>query len=145
MVTTGVDWSTKLWVPAFSSRRPVVTFLSGSYDYMCDARWCPANPSVFATASSNGTVNIWNLASAVDQPVSGTEGVPVAAGGGGPASSPSDGINRLQWSPDGRRMAVASGDKLHVLAVGEEVWRSKGDEDSRVMNNLLSRGLIEEE
>jgi hypothetical protein len=38
MVTTGVDWSTKLWAPAYCDR-PLMSFLSNSYDYMCDAQW----------------------------------------------------------------------------------------------------------
>ena len=38
MVTTGVDWSTKLWAPAYCDR-PLLSFLSNSYDYMCDAQW----------------------------------------------------------------------------------------------------------
>ena len=38
MVTTGVDWSTKLWAPAYTER-PLMSFLSNSYDYMCDAQW----------------------------------------------------------------------------------------------------------
>ena len=110
----------------------------------------PVHPSIFATASSNGTLNIWNLASTVDQAVSGTEGIPIdssnsSTSGGDSTMSSRQGLNRLQWSADGRRMAVASGDKLHVLGVGEEVWKSKGDEDGRVMHNLLSRGLIQEE
>ena len=111
----------------------------------------PVHPSIFATASSNGTLNIWNLASTLDQPVSGTEGIPIdnsnssTTSGGDSTMASRQGLNRLQWSADGRRMAVASGDKLHVLGVGEEVWKSKGDEDGRVMHNLLSRGLIQEE
>ncbi|KAL7472951.1 hypothetical protein ACHAXS_013336 [Conticribra weissflogii] len=108
MVTTGVDWSTKIWAPAYSNM-PLLSYLSNSYDYMCDAQWSPVHPSIFATASTR------------------------------------QGLNRIQWSGDGRRMAVASGDKLHVLGVGEDVWKSKGDEDGRVMNNLLSRGLIQQE
>lgn len=38
MVTTGVDWSTKLWAPAYSNA-PLLSFLSNSYDYMCDVQW----------------------------------------------------------------------------------------------------------
>jgi hypothetical protein len=40
-------------------------------------------------------------------------------------------------------MAVASGDQLHVLGVGDDLWKSKGDEESRVMSNLISRGFIQ--
>jgi dynein intermediate chain len=38
VVTTGVDWSTKLWAPAYKDR-PLMSFLSNSYDYMCDVQW----------------------------------------------------------------------------------------------------------
>jgi dynein intermediate chain len=38
VVTTGVDWSTKLWAPAHRDG-PLTSFLSNSYDSMCDAQW----------------------------------------------------------------------------------------------------------
>ena len=38
IVTTGVDWSTKLWAPAYTDK-PLMSFLSNSYDYMCDVQW----------------------------------------------------------------------------------------------------------
>ena len=38
MVTTGVDWSTKLWAPGYKDG-PLMSFLSNSYDYMCDVQW----------------------------------------------------------------------------------------------------------
>eukprot|EP00956_Cyclotella_meneghiniana_P012465 scaffold17726_cov53-Cyclotella_meneghiniana.AAC.1 len=38
VVTTGVDWSTKLWAPAYTDK-PLMSFLSNSYDYMCDVQW----------------------------------------------------------------------------------------------------------
>ena len=144
LVTTGVDWSTKLWAPGYTDA-PLMSFLSNSYDYMSDVQWSPVHPSIFATASSNGTVNIWNLATSLDQPISGTEGISIDFSGADAAmasSSSRQGLNRLKWSADGRRMAVASGDKMHVLGVGEDVWKTKGDEEGKVMNNLLSRGLI---
>jgi len=155
LVTTGVDWTTKLWAPAYKDG-PLMSFLSNSYDYMCDAQWSPSHPSVFATASSNGNLHLWNLANSIDQPMSGSEGIPLLhesgsnAGGGGASSSSSSshrraGINRIKWSADGRRIAVASGDKVHVLSVSEEFCKGKGDEEGRVMHNLISRGLIEEE
>lgn len=109
----------------------------------------PVHPSIFATASSNGTLNIWNLASTLDQPVSGPDGIPIDSGAGGASvdssASAYHGLNRIQWSSDGRRLAVASGDKLHILGVGEQIWKVKGDEESRVMHNLMSRGLIQQD
>ena len=80
--------------------------------------------------------------------MSGTEGIPIDTAGaasGTDSTATRQGLNRIQWSVDGRRMAVASGDKLHVLGVGEEVWKSKGDEEGKVMHNLVSRGLIQQE
>ena len=94
------------------------------------------HPSIFATASSNGTLNLWNLSTSLDQPISGSEGIRIDD------STTSAGLNRIQWSADGRRMAVASGDQLHILGVGDDLWKSKGDEESRVLSNMISRGFI---
>ncbi len=38
VVTTGVDWSTKLWAPAHRDA-PLTSFLNNSYVYMCDVQW----------------------------------------------------------------------------------------------------------
>ena len=38
VLTCGVDWTTRLWAPAHSDR-PLLTFMSGTYDYMCDVQW----------------------------------------------------------------------------------------------------------
>lgn len=51
-------------------------------------------------------------------------------------------LNKIKWSNDGRRLAVASGDMLHVMNLTEDVARPKGDEDTTTMNQLLARGLV---
>ena len=83
----------------------------------------PVHPSIFVTASSKGTLNIWNLVTSLDEPISDTEGITIdSSGSGGDSTSEScQGFNQLKWSSDGQRMAVVSGYKLHVLGVGEEV------------------------
>jgi dynein intermediate chain len=135
VLTSGVDWTTKLWSPAYSDT-PLLSFVSHSYDYMCDAKWSPVHPSLFATASSNGTVGLWNIAKSLEEPMTGKDGVVVEPNVG------ERGLNKLQWSNDGRRLAVASGDLLHILNLTEDMARPKGDEDITVMNQLLARGLI---
>jgi dynein intermediate chain len=42
VLSTGVDWTTKLWAPAYTDQ-PLLSFLSHSYDYMCDVQWCVYN------------------------------------------------------------------------------------------------------
>lgn len=107
------------------------------------------HPSIFATASSNGTINLWNLATSLDQPISGSDGIQIddnAATISTDSTATVDGsrgLNRLKWSADGRRMAVASGDQLHVLGVSDDLVKSKGDEESKVMSHLVSRRLVE--
>jgi dynein intermediate chain len=95
---------------------------------------------LFATASSNGTVGLWNLASSLEEPLTGSEGIVVE-----PDAGSGRGLNKLKWSADGRRMLVASADRIHVLNMSEDVLRQKGDEDERMMANLTSRGLLERE
>jgi dynein intermediate chain len=38
VLSCGVDWTVKLWSPAISDK-PLLTFLSHSYDYMSDVQW----------------------------------------------------------------------------------------------------------
>mmetsp|Transcript_676 Transcript_676/g.863 ORF Transcript_676/g.863 Transcript_676/m.863 type:complete len:136 (+) Transcript_676:432-839(+) len=132
----------KLWTPAYSDK-PLLNLLSHSYDYMCDVQWSPMHPSIFATASSNGTLAFWNLATSIDEPISGQNGVAVEKISD--TSSTSRGVNKLKWSADGRRIAAACSDTLYVLGMSEELWKPNGDEEVRLMSNLKIRGLLGEE
>jgi dynein intermediate chain len=138
LVSSGVDWTVKLWGPAYHSDKPLMSYVSHSYDYMSDVAWSTTHPSLFATASSNGSVGLWNLATSLDEPITGPEGIVVQPD----AMSSGVGLNKLKWSADGRRLAVASADKVHVLHLSDNVTRTKGDEENKVMNQLLARGLI---
>eukprot|EP00568_Trieres_chinensis_P005888 CAMPEP_0183296076 /NCGR_PEP_ID=MMETSP0160_2-20130417/3792_1 /TAXON_ID=2839 ORGANISM="Odontella Sinensis, Strain Grunow 1884" /NCGR_SAMPLE_ID=MMETSP0160_2 /ASSEMBLY_ACC=CAM_ASM_000250 /LENGTH=179 /DNA_ID=CAMNT_0025457651 /DNA_START=1 /DNA_END=540 /DNA_ORIENTATION=- len=142
VLTCGVDWTTRLWAPAHSDA-PLLTLPSHSYDYMSDVRWSPAHPSVFASAGSSGALHLWNLASSLDEPLTGSDGIVVEVDAVAPSPVPR-GINKIRWSQDGRRIAVASSDRLHVLGVSEDVWRPKADDEAKMMGNLTGRGLLDE-
>lgn len=132
-LSAGVDWTVKLWAPAYTDR-PLVGFVSHSYDYMSDVMWNPAHPTLFATASSSGSIGLWNLANSFEEPITDQDGIIIES---------ERGLNKLKWSLDGRRLAAASSDRLHIVSLADDIIRAKGDEDSKVMNHLLSRGLIE--
>ena len=136
VLSSGVDWTVKLWHPVYSES-PLLSMVSHSYDYMSHVQWSPSHPSLFATASSNGTVGLWNLATSMEEPLTGQDGLVIE-----PDAMSGRGLNKLKWSTDGRRMAVASADRVHVLGFTEDVIRPKGDEESKVMNQLMTRGLI---
>jgi dynein intermediate chain, cytosolic len=138
LVSSGVDWTVKLWGPAYHNDKPLISYVSHSYDYMSDVAWSTTHPSLFAAASSNGSVGLWNLAKSLDEPITGPEGIIVQPD----AMSSGVGLNKIKWSADGRRLAVASSDKVHMLHLSDEVTRTKGDEETKVMNQLLARGLI---
>eukprot|EP00549_Striatella_unipunctata_P018874 CAMPEP_0118689228 /NCGR_PEP_ID=MMETSP0800-20121206/9369_1 /TAXON_ID=210618 ORGANISM="Striatella unipunctata, Strain CCMP2910" /NCGR_SAMPLE_ID=MMETSP0800 /ASSEMBLY_ACC=CAM_ASM_000638 /LENGTH=629 /DNA_ID=CAMNT_0006586595 /DNA_START=57 /DNA_END=1947 /DNA_ORIENTATION=+ len=133
VLTCGVDWTTKLWAPAYTEK-PVMSLLSNTYDYMCDVQWSTVNPSLFAAASSNGTLSLWNLATSLETPISGSDGIKL---------DEDLSLNKLKWSADGRRLIVTSGDKVRVLGISEDVARPKGDENERMMGNLASRGFLQ--
>mmetsp|Transcript_30410 Transcript_30410/g.57026 ORF Transcript_30410/g.57026 Transcript_30410/m.57026 type:complete len:263 (-) Transcript_30410:67-855(-) len=138
-LSSGVDWTIKMWAPAYTDK-PLLSLMSHSYDYMSDVQWSPAHPSLMATASSNGTVGLWNFALSVEEPITGSDGIVVEPDGGS-----GRGLNKLKWSSDGRRMLAASADRVHVLVLAEDVVRQKGDEDTKMMNHLTSRGLLDRE
>jgi hypothetical protein len=97
----------------------------------------PSNPTVFAAASSNGIVDFWNLSQSLDEPVSGSAGIPI--------SDPrAQAVNKLRWSYDGRRLGIAVSDQVQIIAVSEEIWRGRADDESRMMHHLTTRGFLEE-
>lgn len=143
VLSCGVDWTTKLWAPAYTNK-PILSFVCHSYDYMCDVQWSPTHPSLFATAAGNGTLGFWNLASSLDEPLSGSKGISIKEATGGSCSDVGV-LNKISWSADGRSLAVADSDRLHVLGLSEDVARPKGDEETKMMNHLKSRGFLDEE
>ena len=38
VLSSGIDWQTVLWAPAYTDK-PLLSFLSHSYDYMSDVKW----------------------------------------------------------------------------------------------------------
>lgn len=52
------------------------------------------------------------------------------------------GITKLKWSKDGRRLVIACGSVLHVWSMSEELVKKKGDEEGRIMSQLVSRNLL---
>lgn len=141
VLSAGVDWTVKLWAPAYQDT-PLTSFVSHSYDYMSDVQWSPSNSALFATSSSNGTVDLWNLALSLDSPMTGSEGVSVSSGQG--LADIEKGINRISWSLDGRRLAAGASDKLYILTLSDAALRnSKTEEDCKsMMNQFISRGWI---
>ena len=87
--------------------------------------------------------------------MTGSEGISVAslseslssekASGIIPLKNNSKAVNKIKWSHDGRRLAVASGDSIYMLAMSDEIWKPIGDEEVRLMSNLRSRGFLNED
>lgn len=98
----------------------------------------PTNPCLFALASSNGKLGLWNLAQSFDQPLSG-DGILLRTGEGTDQYA----LNKVQWSSDGRRLAVGSGDQLYILGLTDEVTKIKEDDETKMMERFSSRRLIE--
>ena len=138
VLSSGVDWTVKLWAPAYRDT-PLTSWVSHSYDTMSDVQWSPVHPTLFATGSSNGRLGLWNLALSLDEPLTGADGIAVD-----PERADVAGIHKLAWSLDGRRLAVASSDRLHVFQMTEEVLRSRqADEDGkRVLQQFMTRGWM---
>jgi len=110
----------------------------------------PVHPSVFATTSSNGTLHLWNLALSLEEPLTGSEGIQIeesgdALGKTSPQTTPTRSMNQLKWSLDGRRVILGYGDTLYVLGLTDEVWKTKGDDEIRMMSNLKARGLLDDD
>ena len=144
VLTCGVDWTSKLWAPAYTDQ-PLMTWMSHSYDYMTNVQWSPIHPSVFATSCCDGSVHLWNLSVSMDQPLTGFDGIMVESTTTDDSKASSRALNHIQWSLDGRRLAVACADTLYVLGLSDEVWKPRVDEGKRFMNHLVARGFLEQD
>jgi len=152
VLTCGVDWTSKLWAPAYTDQ-PLMSWMSHSYEYMSSIRWSPNHPSVFATCGCDGVVHIWNLAVSMDQPLTGIDGIQIESANETriPSSTSSSntvvsrGLNHIEWSLDGRRMAVACADTLYILGFSEEVWKPRADEGKRLVNQFITRGFLDQD
>ncbi len=89
------------------------------------------HPSIFTTTLSNGTINIWNLATTLDQPVSGTKGIYQLWRPRWPLVIILSGVESPSMVSNGHHMVVVSWDKLQDLSIGEQVWKAKGNEEGR--------------
>jgi dynein intermediate chain len=67
VLSSSVDWTTKLWHMDKSSR-PIMSFSHGSFDYVCDARWSPSHPALFIAANISGEMSLWDLHHSTEEP-----------------------------------------------------------------------------
>lgn len=142
-LSTGLDWSVKLWKarPASSAANtttsPSSSMTGGANsnaetvkplvewareDIVYDAQWSPAKPGVFASVDGAGNLEVWDLTIDTEIPVARTspevpKQVQQGAGGMGMKS-----LNKVRWEAagkEGKRIAVGgAGGVVTVFEVG---------------------------
>lgn len=179
LLTASLDWSVKLWSIATSSSTstgsggkhgtthggagkqvhsavglsttPLFEFVSSSYDYVNDVRWCPTNPSVFLTLTSCGTLSVWNLCKSTAEPTetisltdeSTTNSTSAPSGkdkdaGNKLAASTSAALNKAVWSRNGRLIVVGdSKGAVHMLHVHDSVSSMTAADEGKLEVLLL--------
>ncbi|KAJ1832011.1 hypothetical protein LPJ63_003863 [Coemansia sp. RSA 2711] len=113
-LTASSDWTVRLWrarptaKPASTAPadiKPLHVF-DAFDDYVYDARWSPAHPSVFASVDGTGRLALWNLNQDVELPVQS-----VTSGRA---------LNKLAWDRPGRRIAAGGADgSVYIYDVGD--------------------------
>lgn len=141
-LSTGLDWSVKLWKSRPASSTSVVaaaaaagnnapgTTNSGEIvkplldlpreDVVYDARWSPQRPGVFAAVDGAGNVEVWDLTVDTEVPVAKISPDPhkLAQGGGGGGALAAKSLNRVCWEgKEGKRLAT--GGAAGVVSVFE--------------------------
>ena len=186
LLTASLDWSVKLWNVAgtgstttsgagnttartgtgkqshsgvsSSSIKPLFEFISSSYDYVNDVRWCPVNPSVFLTLTSCGSLSIWNLCKSTSEPTETSSlGEEVGSlstvgtltgrekekdmGNNKTTTSSVSGhaaLNKAVWSRNGRLITVGdSKGAVHMLHVHESVYSMTAADEGKLEMLLL--------
>ncbi len=57
VLSSGVDWQTLLWAPAYTDK-PLLSFLSHSYDYMSDVKWYVSYSRLFSSFFKRILLNV---------------------------------------------------------------------------------------
>lgn len=96
LLTTGMDWTTRLWslslpsegeekrrgindsqsdtfvqgkvVGGLFNKGPALCEFHGEYECVCDVEWSPQHPAVFATVNGTGHLSLWDLTVSLDKP-----------------------------------------------------------------------------
>jgi len=120
ILTSSFDWTCKLW-SSKNAAKPLYSFEDAG-DYIYDVRWSPQHPSLFATVDGTGSLDLWNLNTDTEQPITQTA---VTA----QSSGTSKALNRLCWSQDGKKIVTGdSGGTLHLYDISEQTAVPQVDE-----------------
>jgi WD40 repeat protein len=124
IVSSGADGTARIWDADTALERLV---LPGHIAPVNDAVWSPKGDRV-ATAAEDGTTKVWKVATAL-----GLGNADARDRGGGEAvelltlSAHMGGVNRVAWSPDGRRIATAGADGLARVWLVDERSGTPGE------------------
>lgn len=107
LLSCSADWTLNLWLEDNQSA-PLFSFDSNE-DYIYDCKWHPTNPSLFACCDGSGKLDFWDLNKDVECPVFRYEPNKIS-------------LNKLNWSEDGKRIAVGDmNGKISLFNVDKDV------------------------
>ncbi|KAL8684585.1 MAG: hypothetical protein Q9218_008231, partial [Villophora microphyllina] len=165
-LSTGLDWSIKLWKsrPASSASAAATTSSSSANhsnaeivsplldlareDVVYDAKWSPSKPGVFASVDGGGNLEVWDLTIDTEIPVARTtpETSKQAQGGFGSAGlgMGMKSLNKVAWEAagkEGKRIAVGgAAGVVTVFEVGSALaGESARTEEWTGMKRLVGR------
>ncbi|GLE00557.1 hypothetical protein PINS_up009314 [Pythium insidiosum] len=131
LLTASLDSTVKLW----STEHPHIPLYSfePSNDYVCDVRWSPLHPALFAVVDADGMISFWNICKDVEVPALEVKISEKA-------------LNRLRWTSDGKSVIIgdASGHTI-VYEVPSEIALPAPDDlsqlESKVGSAILAVGM----
>ena len=165
VLTSSLDWTVKLWKVRPPSSASTTTASSSSYsstlpgnsnaqeiysiaefsreDVVYDARWSPQRPSVFSLVDGAGNVEVWDLLSDTEVPVTKATPSPNKKVTGVSGIYMPKSLNKVAWDEkEGKRLAVGgAGGLVTVFEVGSGLSAEGGvkNEEWTLMKRLVSK------
>lgn len=126
ILSSSMDWTVKLWSPKCKND-PLYTF-ENAQEYVYDVQWSPVHPSIFAACDGDGFLEIWDLNKDTEAPIAYKQTLKKTA------------LNCLQWSADGRKIAVGNSDgQVNMWSLDKEVSQPRSEDFTDFEENIQTQ------
>lgn len=139
LLSISFDWRIKLWDMKSTSSADnkqgslLLEIVNPSYDYLCDVKWSPIHPALFACATADNSILIWNLLKSTSEPLDVIK-----------LSADQSVIDNCLWDKSGKALLVGKSNGTVVQIELDETITTPKPNDEIEMERFVEKVLQKE-